>query len=196
MLQEFLKIDYFLFKIINIYANNKILDILFSFFHDAHKNIYILIFFLFLILFLIYKNKLKRISLILMVPGIILTDQIGRSIKNLELRERPYMNLNNVKLIVGAKLNEDGSFKVTKSSKKSFPSNHSANIFFICSFFAFIYPKYKRYFFIIAVLISISRVYVGVHYPLDIIGGASIGIITSYFMQKMSNKLIRQRIIR
>ena len=191
MIQEFLKLDYFLFKLINIYFSNQFLDIIFSFFHDAHKNIYVIVPIFFLLLLLFYKNKLKRVSLLLLLPGIILTDQIGRSIKNLEIRQRPYMQMSNVNLLIDVDLNNDGSYKITKSSKKSFPSNHAANIFFICLFLTFIYPHNRKYFITIAVLISISRIYVGVHYPLDVISGAMVGVIISYLMQKVSKQLIR-----
>lgn len=196
MIQEFLKLDYFLFKLINIHFSNKFLDIIFSFFHHAHKNVYIVIPIFFLLLLIIYKDKLNRFSLLLLLPGIILTDQIGRGIKNLEIRERPYIQMSNVNLLVDVNLNADGSYKITKSSKKSFPSNHAANIFFIFSFLTFIYPRNKKYFFTIALLISISRIYVGVHYPLDVLIGTIIGLIISYLIQKVSKRLIRQRIIR
>ena len=191
MIKILSSLDSNLFYFINTCITNPFLDFIFIFFHDAHKNTYVIVTIFFLLLLFIYKNKLKRVSLLLLLPGIILTDQIGRGIKNLEIRERPYIQMSNVNLLVDVNLNDDGSYKITKSSKKSFPSNHAANIFFICSFLTFIYPHNKKYFFTIAVLISISRIYVGVHYPLDIVIGAIIGLIISYLMQKVSKRLIR-----
>ena len=44
---------------------------------------------------------------------------------------------------------------------------------------------------ILAILVSISRVYVGVHYPLDIIAGVVIGLIVSFLIIKLSKQLIR-----
>ena len=196
MIKILSSLDSNLFYFINTYITNPFLDFIFIFFHDAHKNIYVIVPIFFLLLLFIYKNKLKRVSLLLLLPGIILTDQIGRGIKNLEIRERPYIQMSNVNLLVDVNLNDDGTYKITKSSKKSFPSNHAANIFLICSFLTFIYPHNKKYFFTIAVLISISRIYVGVHYPLDVVIGATIGLIISYLIQKVSKRLIRQSIIR
>jgi undecaprenyl-diphosphatase len=43
---------------------------------------------------------------------------------------------------------------------------------------SYYYRKYRWIYFGIAVAIAFSRVYVGVHYPLDIAGGAIVGIVT------------------
>lgn len=63
-----------------------------------------------------------------------------------------------------------------------FASSHAANSFAVAAFLGLIY-KNKRFSYIIiawAILNSYSRIYVGVHYPLDIIAGALIGIMAAY----------------
>lgn len=57
----------------------------------------------------------------------------------------------------------------------AFPSAHTANLFGQAMFFGMLYRKYSLYFFIFAFLVGISRVFVGVHYPLDVIGGMVLG---------------------
>jgi membrane-associated phospholipid phosphatase len=62
---------------------------------------------------------------------------------------------------------------------ESFPSNHAMNNFAVAAFFGIIDRRKKigRWLYPIAFLISIGRIYEGVHYPTDIIGGAMIGIV-------------------
>jgi len=43
-----------------------------------------------------------------------------------------------------------------------------------------LFPKYKIVLFVSAFLVAISRVYLGLHYPSDIIAGAAIGMIFGY----------------
>ncbi len=67
----------------------------------------------------------------------------------------------------------------------SFLSNHAANhfglaTFMVCSFRS-IFKAWVYLFYLWAVLISFAQIYVGVHYPLDILGGAALGIATGFF---------------
>jgi undecaprenyl-diphosphatase len=45
--------------------------------------------------------------------------------------------------------------------------------------------RFTKYFFVWAGLIAFAQVYVGVHYPLDILGGTIIGLIAGYGMSKI-----------
>lgn len=78
---------------------------------------------------------------------------------------------------------------VIESSYTSFPSGH-ATIFFALATAVMMYHRRLGYFFMVcAVLIAISRVMAGVHYPVDVIFGAAIGIFiawlsTTFFQKK------------
>lgn len=64
----------------------------------------------------------------------------------------------------------------------SFPSGH-ATFFFALAMMIYLYHKGWGYvFFLLSILVGIARVAAGVHYPSDIIGGACIGILTSYII--------------
>ncbi|MEE9442243.1 MAG: phosphatase PAP2 family protein [candidate division Zixibacteria bacterium] len=63
----------------------------------------------------------------------------------------------------------------------AFPSAHTANLFGQALFFGLLYKKYRWYFMIFAFLVGISRVFVGVHYPLDVLGGAVLGCFAGGF---------------
>jgi len=194
MLDILLKIDNIIFQLININLNYPLFDSFFVFFHDFHKNLIFIIPLLTLWFFAIFKDKKRRLALVILIPlAIIITDQIGSYIKDYKLRDRPYMAIesNKINLLVKVSQNEDGSYKQTQSSQKSFPSNHSANIWALSLIVGYLYANVKTYFIILASLISISRVYIGVHYPLDIIFGAIIGILVGSLLIKIYQKLIR-----
>ena len=62
----------------------------------------------------------------------------------------------------------------------SFPSGHAATSFACAATLARFAPRYAAVaFFVLAALIAFSRVYVGVHYPLDVLAGAVLGLAVS-----------------
>lgn len=66
----------------------------------------------------------------------------------------------------------------------SFPSGHAALFFAIAGIMAF-YEKRTRWFFLItAIIISIARIMVGIHYPVDILIGAVIGLGTAWLVHR------------
>ena len=86
--------------------------------------------------------------------------------KNLFARTRPYTDIPELVNLIGPQ------------SDYSFPSGHTAASFAFAVAFCMLAPKkYSIPVFVLATLISLSRLYVGVHYPTDVLGGAMIGAV-------------------
>ena len=119
---------------------------------------------------LIYPNrKTRRLGVFCgaaMVFGLVVTNLI---IKNWVARVRPYdidhPLFQRLILIVGAE------------HDYSFPSGHTTNSL-ACAWVLFkkAPKKWGVAALVLAILISLSRLYVGIHYPTDVLGGAVIGI--------------------
>lgn len=61
----------------------------------------------------------------------------------------------------------------------SFPSGHAATSFAGATILSFSFPRLAPVFYLLAAAVAFSRVYVGVHYPLDVIGGAVLGTLVA-----------------
>ena len=64
---------------------------------------------------------------------------------------------------------------IGRGGKYGFVSAHAANIFCATTILSYFYDQWKKPLFFLAVSVSISRVYVGVHYPGDILFGGLYG---------------------
>jgi undecaprenyl-diphosphatase len=58
----------------------------------------------------------------------------------------------------------------------SFPAGHAATAFAGATLLAYVWPRGTTFFLLLAAAIGYSRVYVGVHYPSDVIVGALLGV--------------------
>lgn len=90
-------------------------------------------------------------------------------------RPRPYVSLPSVHQLVGVSPSE---------TLQSFPSGHTL-FFFAISTAVYIYnKKLGILFYIASIAMGLARIFVGVHWPSDIIAGALFGIVTTLVVQK------------
>lgn len=177
--------DFLIFQFINKLAGRySLLDNLAVFFAEYLGYILILILFLFLL-----KDSKKYRPMIVkgFLAAIIARFGVVELIRFFWERQRPFVE-NNVNLL----LSHEGT--------GSFPSGHAA-FFFALATVIFLYEKKvypvpnRRFwcgagilFFLASFLISISRVFAGVHWPSDILAGAIVGIFSGWLINKISKK--------
>jgi undecaprenyl-diphosphatase len=73
----------------------------------------------------------------------------------------------------------------------AFPSGHSATAFACATVIAWEAPRLRIPAFVLAAAIAWSRVYVGVHWPLDVLGGAALGVLVATALLTLSGVLQR-----
>jgi undecaprenyl-diphosphatase len=64
-------------------------------------------------------------------------------------------------------------------STSSFPSGHTSMAFACAFVISRVAPRLTVFVFVLAALIGFSRIYVGVHYPLDVLAGAALGLLVA-----------------
>jgi undecaprenyl-diphosphatase len=122
-----------------------------------------------IILFATMDKKRAALLVVLSLVTVAITDPLGAQIlKPLFHRLRPC----NPDALV-----EGGRFLLGYKTTLSFPSIHALNMFGQAMLFSLLYRRYTLWFFLFAAFIGYSRIYVGVHYPFDVLGGAVFGMV-------------------
>lgn len=118
---------------------------------------------------LLFPKKTRRVGITALTALLIGALITNVALKNLVARVRPYEVIEGLRLII------------EKQSDYSFPSGHTCASFAAGLIYLKMLPrKYGVAAFVLAVLIALSRLYVGVHYPTDILGGMLVGCFAAW----------------
>lgn len=168
MLDTIISLDHQLFVLINSTWNSAWADLFFPFVTDLHKTLFFKIVLVPLIFGIFcFRRGIKKGAVIffLCLSSVLLSDGTGNLIKKSVQRLRPG--------------DTPGLHAIVRSSYGgySFTSNHSVNMFSFASFTASLYPPAAPAIYGIAIVIGYSRIYNGVHFPTDVLGGAALGCL-------------------
>jgi len=137
---------------------------------------------LFILLSLIFTRKRKVLRSLLFLYAI--QSAVIYGLKFLIQRQRPLFFLE-----MASKLSK-GPGEILEPS---FPSAHAAFSFMMAMLLALWFPRYKIIFFIVAGFIGWTRIYLGLHYPTDVVVGALVGYgITKLYIQFFPINLTRR----
>lgn len=124
------------------------------------------------------RHKIAGITLTLSVATVFLFQHL---INLVVPRERPPFTEEGVRQLVEAPMSP------------SFPSAHAATSFAAAAVLLYFFPSAKYWALPLAAVFAYSRLYVGVHFPIDSAAGVLLGILTGMFIIKMMNLYLQKR---
>jgi membrane-associated phospholipid phosphatase len=185
MLDQLAGLDKALFFFINVSLANPVTDILMPL---VTSDTFLRLLYLISALLIVWKGDTRlRWLLLFSVLVLALTDSISAQwLKPLIARPRPCQSLpiQQIHLLVdcGAGL--------------SMPSSHASNAFGQAALFGLAFRKWRWSLWLFAAIIAVSRVFVGVHYPADVVIGSILGIAIGsavYFLHVVAMKRVAHK---
>jgi undecaprenyl-diphosphatase len=170
-------LDTALFHLINTAGQNFFFDVFMPFMTDVKNFTYVLALLAGWILW--KERKAGLVFLIFIALTLAMTDFLSSLLlKEWVGRIRPCQILPEVRLLTDC------------NTSYSFPSSHAVNIFAAAYFLSPLFRRLTPVFYGIAAVVGYSRVYIGVHYPLDVMGGAAIGLLLAWPMRRLKDQAL------
>lgn len=176
MLDLIKQLDVSLFIFINHLPHNFLLDTLFGFLSFAGIYGGVFLGFAF-VLYLKNRKKVKKQLTALLVAEILYIIFVEMILKNIIVRPRPQFSIADVVL------------PYDFSHSFSFPSGHSTIVFAAAFILGRGNKRLKWFYYLLAFLIAFSRIYLGKHYPSDVLAGAVIGWLIGFYSFNLVGKL-------
>ncbi len=161
-MQNIVKMDMSVLSIMNKKIRNRYLDVIMP----KITLIGGFIFNISLIILLFFSKSRIIYSLFMSITVSVTSSHL---LKRLISRNRPFETIDKI------------DFLGKEWKDKSFPSAHTAAAFSNAFVLSFYYTNFTILFYLLASSVAISRIYMGVHYPSDIIGGALVGLTVATF---------------
>lgn len=171
--------DVDMFYLINGSLRNGFFDFLMPFITDKWN--FVLPLGLVFVYVLLFRPRRDQILMISAIGVVLLADGITPLLKAAFQRIRPCHALQQVYLPKGAICTE--SF--------SLPSTHASNMFAIASLFSYNSKRLAIPCFVVAALVGYSRIYVGAHYPTDVLAGVAWGMLVGFPAAIVADRLTR-----
>lgn len=172
-------IDIQLFHFFNgLAGHSSIFDIFIVFLAGYFQYFLVLVFILLLYFSGYAKPEKLRIFWVTIVSIVVSRLGVTELIRFFYHRPRPFLAIQAQKLL-------SNSQWFYSDTEWSFPSGHSAFFFAMATAIYLHNKKWGIGFFIAAIIMNISRIIAGVHYPSDIVGGAIIGIVVGYMVHTL-----------
>ncbi|MFH1758472.1 MAG: phosphatase PAP2 family protein [Pseudomonadota bacterium] len=169
--------DITLFHLINGQGHSYFLDWFMPFMTDLKNFRYVLP--VLAVWVLLREKKAGIVFLVFIGLTLAITDPFSsRLLKEWLGRIRPCHVLEEVRLLTDC------------NTSYSFPSSHAVNIFAAAFFLSQPLKKLSPLFFGIAGIVGYSRIYIGIHYPLDVIGGAAIGLLIAWPLRWLKDQVV------
>lgn len=184
-----------LFRMVNGRGSNSFFDSLMPAITDFRKWRFVLL--AAWLALLVFGGAKGRWAAVLMIPLIAASDQVCASlIKPAVRRLRPCEVLGSVHFWHGLQgwITTPPEIVTSYKSSFSFPSNHAANITAAMVFLGFTYRRWLWPMALVAIAVSYSRIYIGVHWPLDVAAGMLIGLVLALAALAAHEKVFRNRI--
>ncbi len=174
--------DRSLFLKINSEWTNPVFDFIFPFLTDLNRRTFMIPIILFALgAWVAMKRSRALVWILVLIVSVSATDFISyRVIKSTADRARPEQA--GLPVIL----------RTSHHSGSSFPSNHAANAFAAAGILSAAFPPAAPALYLVAAMIAYSRVYVGVHFPSDVLAGALIGWLIAFIVRQFLRKMIEK----
>ena len=176
LLQKIKEIDWQIFHLMSTTIKNPFLDKWMPIITNLENWIWLLV--LGWVVLFIFGGRRGRLACIAVILAVLLADNFCSYVL------KPYFGRVRPSVLLG----------LSTGVSCSFPSNHAANVFAMASVLSWYYRRFLVVWFTAAVIVGFSRIYIGVHFPTDVIGGATLGILCAgvviWLINAVDNKIL------